>query len=83
MYYEVTSVDGGTVHTKSDTAGLSSISSSLVENTAFTTDQFEREERVTRTQMSQKMETFGHAASASRTKRRRRTALPTSWSRPT
>jgi hypothetical protein len=62
VYYEVENVHGDTVHTKSDTAGLSSISSSLVQRTAFTTDQYKREERVTRTEMSQRMETFGHAA---------------------
>jgi hypothetical protein len=62
IHYEVTSVDGDMVSTKSDTAGLSSISASLVERSAFATNQYATEERITRTQLAQKIETLGHAA---------------------
>lgn len=68
VHYEVTGIDdvdpfGQTVvHTVSDTAGESSLSSGLVEKSAFTTDQYVSEHKVTRTEIAQKIETLGHAA---------------------
>lgn len=66
VHYEVTGIDynvfGNTVHTISDTAGESSLSSGLVEKSAFTTNQYVTEQKVTRTELAQKIETVGHAA---------------------
>lgn len=62
VHYQVTANDGKSIHTKSDTAGMSTISASLVECSAFTTDQFATEVKLTRTQLAQKIETLGHAA---------------------
>jgi hypothetical protein len=39
VHYEVTGIEGNNVHTHSDTAGHSSISKGLVENSAYTTHQ--------------------------------------------
>ena len=62
VHYTVTKVDGNSVDTKSDTAGLSTISTGLVECSAFSTNQYSCEEKLTRTQLAQKIETLGHAA---------------------
>lgn len=62
VHYEVTSVVGDSVHTISDTAGQSTISSGLVEKSAYTTNQYVAEHKVTRTELAQKIETLGHAA---------------------
>jgi hypothetical protein len=59
---QVTSIGEGTVHTNSDTAGQSSISSGLIEKSAFTTNQYVVETKVTRTQLAQKIESLRHAA---------------------
>lgn len=62
VHYEVTDIDGNDIHTVSDTAGNSYLSKSLVEKSAFTTDQYVTEQKVTRTELAQKIETLGHAA---------------------
>jgi hypothetical protein len=62
VHYEVTSLSGGDVGTFSDTAGDHWISSDLVEKSAYTTNQFVSEKKVTRSEMAQKIETLGHAA---------------------
>ena len=62
VHYEVTGIEGDSVHTKSDTAGRSTISKGLVENSAYTTNQYVEVKKVTRTQLAQKIETLGHAA---------------------
>ena len=62
VHYEVTGIEGNNVHTKSDTAGHSTISKSLVENSSYTTNQYVEKKKVTRTQLAQKIESLGHAA---------------------
>ena len=62
VHYEVTGIEGNNVHTKSDTAGRSTISKGLVENSGYTTNQYVEKKKVTRTQLAQKIETLGHAA---------------------
>jgi len=62
LHYEVTGIGGGSINTYSDVAGDSSIATSLVENSAFTTSQFVTEKKVTRTEMAQHIEGLGHAA---------------------
>ena len=62
LHYKVTAVDDGYVHTTSDVAGDSAIAVSLVQKSAFVTNQYAEEVKVTRTRLAQKIETLGHAA---------------------
>lgn len=62
VHYEVTGIEGDSIHTISDTAGQNTISAGLVEKSAFTTNQYVVEKKATRTQLAQKIETLGHAA---------------------
>lgn len=62
LYYEVVEKAPNKVITVSDIAGRSEISNRLVECSAFATNQYIKDEKVTRTEMSEKIATLGHAA---------------------
>lgn len=61
-YYVVKSADGDRVRVETPSGTPISISSSLVEETIFTTSQYKEEHKVSRTQLAQKIEGLGHAA---------------------
>ena len=61
-YYTVESVDDEYVRAKCSKSGRIKIHKNIVSTAIFSTDQYAREERLTRTQLAQKLETLGHAA---------------------
>lgn len=61
-YYVVESVEDDHVNVKTPHGVKISITDTLVEETIYTTSQFAKEVKVTRTQLAQKIEGLGHAA---------------------
>lgn len=61
-YYVVEGKSEDTVNVKSSDGTDMSISNDIVTRGIFTTNQYEKEIKVTRTQLAQKIETLGHAA---------------------
>jgi hypothetical protein len=61
-YYTVVDVDDSDVNVCDASGGQVRISRQLVERSVYSTNQFDKEERVTRTQLAQKIESLGHAA---------------------
>ena len=61
-YHTVRSVDNEFVHVTTEGGGDVKISRSVVEDSIFSTDQYEHEKKVTLTELAQKIETLGHSA---------------------
>jgi len=61
-FYTFQKLDGGDVHVRDREGGTILISRKLFEESIYSTKQYEREIRFTRTELAQKIETLGHAA---------------------
>jgi N-acetylmuramoyl-L-alanine amidase CwlA len=89
VHYEVTGIEGNNVHTKSDTAGHSTISKSLVENSSYTTNQYVEKKKVTRTQLAQKIDQCGNKKKRdfrgrwNSGRKKRESAWISAWTMPT